>query len=296
MVVHGANAPVEGSGTLRAWRESGLQSIHRQPIHGGGSDLSPLDYSGKSGIIRATVTYRAKPPGHPKTPPADPTDPEGQCTWLADRLRFTSNNGPTKRATFTVYDVLIVDGRRRRLPFGSPAASHRLFVDEDRGRYTYRFRPREDRAPVAALLQRQLTHAEYAHPDDGIPEFGHTLSAPAPRHFTAVTGEVYRIYDTRIVRKRSRYADPPAPWAEGRVFRPLEGWWRHYNFRPGESHEPTDGALARQLRHAGYLARRPPSELGSHANDRTDGARHNPDFSTVPVLRSRHEAERDGDA
>lgn len=48
-------------------------------------------------------------------------------------------------------------------------------------------------------------------------------------------------------------ADPPAPWATARVFRPKAGHKRLYRFKVGESREPADGLLAAQLLQSDYL-------------------------------------------
>lgn len=80
----------------------------------------------------------------------------------------------------------------------------------------------------------------------------------SPRHFTATDGVTCRVFDARMREGRTSYADPPAGRATSHIFRPPEGCKRHYTFTPGESREPTDDALARQLRSAGYLPTMPP--------------------------------------
>jgi len=77
---------------------------------------------------------------------------------------------------------------------------------------------------------------------------------PGPRYFTASDGVTYRVLDIRMRAGKTHYADPPASWATGRIFRPAEGWKRHYTFAEGEDRTPTEEALHRQLRAAGYLA------------------------------------------
>lgn len=47
--------------------------------------------------------------------------------------------------------------------------------------------------------------------------------------------------------------DPPSRGAMYRVFRPKEGHRPLYRFSPGESREPIEDLLARQLRVAEYL-------------------------------------------
>lgn len=52
-------------------------------------------------------------------------------------------------------------------------------------------------------------------------------------------------------------ANPPAPWAWFRVFRPEQGPRRLYYFTPGETRAPDGAELERQLRRAEYLSSGP---------------------------------------
>lgn len=52
----------------------------------------------------------------------------------------------------------------------------------------------------------------------------------------------------------------------------VTGWWRLYTFTAGESREPMDEAISRQLANAGLSRRKKPSEVGKHA----DGQQHPP--------------------
>jgi hypothetical protein len=59
----------------------------------------------------------------------------------------------------------------------------------------------------------------------------------------------YRVLDTRWHEGKQRCADPPAPWATTRVFRPEQGRWRFYplgylELHPEWSIEPTPEMLA----------------------------------------------------
>lgn len=76
-----------------------------------------------------------------------------------------------------------------------------------------------------------------------------------PLYFTGPDGILYRVLDIRLQDCKTRYADPPAAWATGRIFRPKDGWKRHYTFKPGEDRTPSEETLRRQLASAGYLAR-----------------------------------------
>ena len=71
-------------------------------------------------------------------------------------------------------------------------------------------------------------------------------------------GQRYRVLDCTMRNGALVFANPPAPWATSRVFRPATGYRRLYRFVKGESRDPTPDALARQLRGADYMATMPP--------------------------------------
>jgi hypothetical protein len=73
------------------------------------------------------------------------------------------------------------------------------------------------------------------------------------RYFVAPDGVRYRVLDAAMSNGRTVIANPPVSWATIRLFRPKEGHRRIYTFAPGEARSPTDEALERQLRSAGYL-------------------------------------------
>lgn len=81
---------------------------------------------------------------------------------------------------------------------------------------------------------------------------------PHAIYFTGPDGVVYRVLDIAMRAGKTHYADPPASWAQARVFRPAAGYKRIYTFAAGEARSPTDEALERQLRAAGYLPTHPP--------------------------------------
>lgn len=79
------------------------------------------------------------------------------------------------------------------------------------------------------------------------------MSDGEPRYFTAPDGITYRVYDATMKAGALVVANPLASWASSRVFRPKTGHRRLYRFAAGESREPSDEQLERQLRVAEYL-------------------------------------------
>jgi hypothetical protein len=77
-------------------------------------------------------------------------------------------------------------------------------------------------------------------------------------YFTAPDGTKYRVLDVRMKAGAMLAANPPAPWATGRVFRPKQGPRRFYQFGAGESREPSEALLRAQLERAHYLPSGPP--------------------------------------
>jgi hypothetical protein len=72
-------------------------------------------------------------------------------------------------------------------------------------------------------------------------------------YFTDAAGVRYRVLDARMAKGVWAFANPPAPWATCRIFRPKEGMRRLYYFKPGEPRAPDGAELERQLRVAEYL-------------------------------------------
>ena len=64
---------------------------------------------------------------------------------------------------FSLHDVDRSGGRIRRVGLGSPAATHRFFVQADRGRWEFKLEP-NDRSLDTASLERQLQAATYRMP------------------------------------------------------------------------------------------------------------------------------------
>jgi hypothetical protein len=78
---------------------------------------------------------------------------------------FTATTGLMGGRRFRVYDVRILAGRTRRATIGSLAATHRVFVPADKGRWTYEFSVIDSRALEPAALERQLQAATYRMPN-----------------------------------------------------------------------------------------------------------------------------------
>lgn len=74
-----------------------------------------------------------------------------------------------------------------------------------------------------------------------------------PVYFTDATGVRYRVLDATMRAGQMIVANPPAPWATFRVFRPQDGFRRLYYFKPGEPRAPDGAELERQLRRAEWL-------------------------------------------
>lgn len=72
-------------------------------------------------------------------------------------------------------------------------------------------------------------------------------------YFTGPDGVVYRVYDATMRAGSLVVANPQASWATSRVFRPKVGHRRLYRFAQGESRDPSNEQLERQLRVAEYL-------------------------------------------
>jgi hypothetical protein len=73
-------------------------------------------------------------------------------------------------------------------------------------------------------------------------------------------GVRYRVLDARMSKGAMIVANPPAPWATFRVFRPEQGQRRLHYFHPGESRAPDPALLAQQLARAEYLSSGPLQE------------------------------------
>jgi hypothetical protein len=68
---------------------------------------------------------------------------------------------------------------------------------------------------------------------------------PDAIYFIGPDGVRYRVLDIRMRDHKTYYANPPAAWATARVFRPAEGWWRHYTFTVDESRSPPGAPASR---------------------------------------------------
>ena len=79
-----------------------------------------------------------------------------------EKLYFTAADGRTYR----VYDGQIVDGDFRPVTLGERLARYRVFVEQDRHRYYYRFKDDESHALEAGQLDRQLRSAYPANTSD----------------------------------------------------------------------------------------------------------------------------------
>lgn len=77
---------------------------------------------------------------------------------------FTATTGLMGGRRFRVYDVRLVAGHSKVVDVGSSEATHRTFVQADRGRWTYRFVVADSRMPDPASLERQLHAATYRTP------------------------------------------------------------------------------------------------------------------------------------
>ena len=85
---------------------------------------------------------------------------------LADgSFRFTDRRGKMASMRFHGYDVVIRDGRTRRIRAESPGWTHRLFIQADEARWTYAFASGEDRRLEEAALDRQFAASTYAQLD-----------------------------------------------------------------------------------------------------------------------------------
>ena len=80
-------------------------------------------------------------------------------------VRFLAQAGLMSGRWFRVYDVRIVAERLRVVDVGSSEATHRSFVQADRGRWTYKFVVTDSRTLEPAALERQLQSAKYRMPD-----------------------------------------------------------------------------------------------------------------------------------
>jgi hypothetical protein len=72
-----------------------------------------------------------------------------------------------------------------------------------------------------------------------------------------VDGVVYRVLDGITRRGKLIVADPPAPWATSRIFRPRTGYKRLYLLVDAADRQIDEATLRRQLRAAEYLAEGP---------------------------------------
>ena len=82
------------------------------------------------------------------------------------RLRFRAELGMMGGRWYSVYDDAILDGQSRKLEHTSPAATHRVFVQPDTGRWTYAFTPveAEDAGTRGARAAASVSHLPHAQP------------------------------------------------------------------------------------------------------------------------------------
>lgn len=66
---------------------------------------------------------------------------------------------------FHGYDVVITNDRIRRVAAESPGSTHRIWVQADTARWTYRFAQGEDRRLDPVQLDRQFASSAYSAPD-----------------------------------------------------------------------------------------------------------------------------------
>lgn len=72
-----------------------------------------------------------------------------------------------------------------------------------------------------------------------------------------IDGVEYRVLDCVMRRGKFIFANPPATWADTRVFRPREGHKRLYRFTSPADRAIDDATLIRQLRGAAFLPAEP---------------------------------------
>lgn len=65
---------------------------------------------------------------------------------------------------FSLHDVDQRTGRVQRMELGSSKATHRVFLQADRGRFSYEFAPGDSREITLAVLGGQLQSARYFNP------------------------------------------------------------------------------------------------------------------------------------
>jgi hypothetical protein len=70
-------------------------------------------------------------------------------------------------------------------------------------------------------------------------------------------GIIYRVFDATMRGGKLIVADPPAPWATSRVFRPAKGHRRLYRLSTPEDRLTDEVTLRRQLARADYLPTMP---------------------------------------
>lgn len=78
--------------------------------------------------------------------------------------RFLALTGLMGGRWYSLHDVDTSAGRIRKVALGSLEASHRFFVQADRGRWAYGFAPGEGRGLTVPTLERQLQAARYSNP------------------------------------------------------------------------------------------------------------------------------------
>ena len=79
--------------------------------------------------------------------------------------RFLAKTGLMGGRWFTIHDVDLTSGRIRKRALGASDATHRLFVQADKGRWTYAFEPGEGKGLGVSALESQLQDATYRMPD-----------------------------------------------------------------------------------------------------------------------------------
>lgn len=78
---------------------------------------------------------------------------------------YFSRSGRMGGFRFHAYDVVIADGRVRRVRAASPEATHRVFVQPDAEQWIYRFAAGEDRRLAKDALDRQFAASSFSPRD-----------------------------------------------------------------------------------------------------------------------------------
>jgi|GEM_PF-4356232 len=78
--------------------------------------------------------------------------------------RFLAQAGLMGGRWFSVHDVDQGAGRVRKVALSATEATHRMFVQADKGVWAHAFAPREGRGLEIPALERQLQAAHYTQP------------------------------------------------------------------------------------------------------------------------------------